>query len=189
MKHWKTRTCLLWLVVAVGTASAASAADRCTEPVPANHCLIGTWQAESTNAPTIHNQAQGSARWAAQDMGANEFVFAANGTFSQETTRESTSRFEHRSGAASQNQTVKVRSKSTGRWSLSGAEGLILCKETFEMKMGEGDAATSLPPEVAAAETTGEIAYEFSCQGDTAELTLLMPGGPEISWTARRVDR
>jgi len=51
------------------------------------------------------------------------------------------------------------------------------------MKMGE----TPLPADVAGAETSGEIAYTIHCAGDRAEVTMLMPGGPKISWSARRV--
>jgi len=94
MRNQRVRTLLLCLVAVLAAASATSAAARCVTPVPANHCMIGTWQAESTNAPELHNRAPGPSRWVGQDMGDNQFVFRADGTFSQETKRASTSRFE-----------------------------------------------------------------------------------------------
>ncbi len=178
---------ILWCLIAVLTAvPVASAEDRCTTPVPANHCMIGTWQADSTDAPEQYNSAGGPSRWVDQDMGDNEFVFRADGTFSQKTERAS-SRFQHRVGAGQLDQEVTITSTSTGRWSPSEA-GLLLCKETFEMKMGVGANATPLPQAASAAETQGEIPYEVSCEGDRATVTLLMPGAPRISWAVRRVD-
>ncbi len=176
------------LAAALATAAVATAEDRCTTAVPTNHCMIGTWVAESTNAPEMYNSAGGPSRWVGQDMGENEFVFRADGTFSQVTRRESTSRFEHRSGGAARQQQVKVTSTSTGRWSPEGDGRFVLCKETFEMKMGDNAPATPLPPEVVAAETQGEIPHGFTCEGDRAQITLLLEGAPPISWTVRRED-
>ena len=77
MKSQEARALLLSLVAALAAASATWAGDRCTAPVPTNHCMIGTWQAESTNAPAVHDTGEGPMRRASRDMGENQLVFSA----------------------------------------------------------------------------------------------------------------
>ncbi len=171
---------------------------RCTQPVPRDHCMIGTWRATSTDAPTRYNQGQavagGPSRWVGQRMGDNEITLRANGTFEQVFRGGTRSDFEHRTPpGARMDQRVTLENSAQGRWSSPSDGHIEMCRDHFEGEMtnrlsiGPAAASRTMPiPHDPVAEKLG-FDLVYVCEGDQADISLVLDGQPFVSWTAQRV--
>jgi len=169
---------------------------RCLETIPEDHCMIGTWQAESTDLPDrMNTNPMSQMRWSGQDMGVNTFTFNSDGTYSQLTERESVSDFENNVLDETTYQKVSVMVTAAGRWSVLDEIEMEICKESFRgemmmtVRVGGRERTTGPHPIPEESETAGASRYRYTCRGDTADVTLMVGDQNLASWTANRISR
>ncbi len=190
---------MLMATISVDGADAESVATPdgeaepcCRQPIPAGHCMVGTWVAESSSLPSQYNAVPDAPqRWTGQDMGVNKFTFGADGTFAQIHEREQVSTFEGNVGGSPSRQTVTMMSTTAGRWQARGDEEIEICKESYRAEMintlevdGRSQTNTFQIPEEP--EVSQDWRMRYLCRGSEADVTLLIDGVPFTSWVAKR---